>query len=138
MESGEADGEAEASGTDGENDDGEAGGSSVEGQESEPEIPNIDGNHNEAIHESLDAPNDDDDDVFDDGTTLVLGGADGEAPGADVAKLSDVEEGCDLEGVFFSTRFGEKENNPGKMNNWSLLPPSAIHKNTSLLSISDF
>lgn len=126
-ELGDADGEAEASGDDGEDDDDEAGGSNVEGEESEPDIPDNGDNHNEAVHESPDAPNDDDDDVndFDDGTTLVLGGADGEAPGADVARVSDLEEGCDLEGMFFQEGLVRKKVTLGK---W----------NTALLCISDF
>jgi len=115
-ELGDADGEAEASGDDGEDDDDEAGGSNVEGEESEPDIPNNGDNHNEAVHESPDAPNDDDDDVndFDDGTTLVLGGADGEAPGADVARVSDLEEGCDSEGMFFQEGLVRKKVTLGK------------------------
>lgn len=126
-ELGDADGEAEASGDDGEDDDDEAGGSNVEGEESEPDIPNNGDNHNEAVHESPDAPNDDDDDVndFDDGATLVLGGADGEAPGADVARVSDLEEGCDSEGMFFQEGLVRKKVTLGK---W----------NTALLCISDF
>jgi len=116
-ELGDADGEAEASGDDGEDDDDEAGGSNVEGEESEPDIPNNGDNHNEAVHESPDAPNDDDDDDvndFDDGTTLVLGGADGEAPGADVARVSDLEEGCDSEGMFFQEGLVRKKVTLGK------------------------
>lgn len=125
-ELGDADGEAEASGDDGEDDDDEAGGSNVEGEESEPDIPNNGDNHNEAVHESPDAPNDDDDvNDFDDGTTLVLGGADGEAPGADVARVSDLEEGCDSEGMFFQEGLVRKKVTLGK---W----------NTALLCISDF
>lgn len=125
-ELGDADGEAEASGDDGEDDDDEAGGSNVEGEESEPDIPNNGDNHNEAVHESPDAPNDDDDvNDFDDGATLVLGGADGEAPGADVARVSDLEEGCDSEGMFFQEGLVRKKVTLGK---W----------NTALLCISDF
>ena len=114
MESGDAGGEA--SGTDGESDDGEAGGSSVEGEEHAHEIPkdgdhgDSDGHQSDAVDGSPDTP-DDVNDFDDDGTTLVLGGADGESPGADVARVSDVEERCDLGGIVVSRMFGENMNN---------------------------